>query len=233
MSVNRFELQQREYQERGSYHFSDLNFSTAEGIESIAKLELTLNTIAGSNPASVADFGCGEGVLVHSLRSQSICCIGLDLSIQALTLAPAEIKGYLIQADLEKVPLQDQCFDVVSMIAVLEHIYPPNISNVLKEAKRVIKKGGRLVVRVPSQNQSLEPKHYQHFTEVGLREMLMSNGFTVERIIGNHNTLQDWGLYYSSLTQVSEAARYEAYQKVFAISNPVRAKRLLAVGLNT
>lgn len=233
MSVDRFELQQREYQEKGAYHFSDLTLETAEGIEARAKLELTLNTIIGSNPKLVADFGCGEGVLVRSLKSKAIACIGLDLSGNALQLAPPEIKESLIQADLEQIPLKDSSVDVAAMIAILEHIPSLDIPNILKEVRRVIRKGGKLVVRVPSTNQSLQPKHYQHFTEDHLQEVLSSSGFTVEQIIGNHNTSLDWYNYYSKMGQDSYEVRYSFYQETFAICDPANAKRLLAVGINT
>lgn len=232
MSVDRFELQQREYIEKDAYHFSDLTLETAEGIESWAKLELTLGMITRFNPKRVTDFGCGEGVLVHMLRSKEMVCIGVDLSRYALRLAPEPIRGFLIQGRLEDMPLGDNCADVGSMIAVLEHIPPPNIPNILQEVKRVIIKKGRLVVRVPSVNQPLEPKHYQHFTEESLREILGSNGFSIEQIIGNHDTTQNWSLYYSSLGQTSGKMRYQAYQETFAICDSAKAKRLLAICRN-
>lgn len=229
MSIDRFELQQREYQEKGAYHFSDLTLATAEGIETVAKLRLTMNAITQPKPKLVADFGCGEGVLIHSLISQSIPCIGLDLSRQALTLAPVKIRGSLIQADLKQVPLKDGCIDVIAMIAVLEHILPPNIPNVLKEVRRVLRRGGNLVVRVPSINQVLEAKHYQHFTETSLRQVLESGALAVERIIGNHDSSKDWYHYYSTMGQAPDETRYQVYQEIFAVCNPVKAKRLLAI----
>lgn len=232
MSVDRFELQQREYLEKGAYHFSDLSLETAEGIESIAKLELTLNTIGKFNPRLVIDFGCGEGVLVQALKLRSIACTGLDLSKSALNLAPESIKGSLVQAHLGKVPLRNNLADVVSIIAVLEHVPPSDIPDVLNEAKRVMQRSGRLIVRVPSQNQSLESKHYQHFTEASLRQILMSNGFLIKKIIGNHDTSQDWNSYYSHMDQDSDEIKYHAYQEIFAVCKPAKAKRLLAVCLN-
>lgn len=232
MSVDRFELQQREYEARGAYHFSDLTSSTPEGIESRVKLELTLATIRKFNPKLVADFGCGEGVLVQSLRSRSIQCIGLDLSIQALTLTPVDIRGSVIQADIGKAPIKNASLDVVTMIAVLEHIPPPNIPSVLQEAKRITKRGGQLIIRVPSKNQPLEQKHYQHFTETSLRQVLGSNGLIVEQMIGNHDVSQNWNEYYSHMDQASDEMRYQAYQEVFAVCEPAKAKRLLTVCIN-
>ncbi len=152
--------------------------------------------------------------------------------MQALILIPDRIKGSVIQADIEKAPLRDASVDAVAMIAILEHIPPPNIPSVLEEAKRITKRGGRLIIRVPSEKQPLELKHYQHFTETSLRQALSLNGLIVEQVIGNHDVSQDWNEYYSHMGQASDQMRYQAYQEVFAVCEPAKAKRLLAVCKN-
>lgn len=59
----------------------------------------------------------------------------------------------LINFDLEKdneVPFVDNFFDVVTMLAVFEHIEPRNLIFVIKEAKRVLKKNGSFVMTTPA-----------------------------------------------------------------------------------
>ena len=47
-----------------------------------------------------------------------------------------------------KLPFENESFDIVTMLAVLEHLsYPEDI---LKEINRILRKDGRLVLTVPS-----------------------------------------------------------------------------------
>jgi SAM-dependent methyltransferase len=84
--------------------------------------------------------------------------------------------------DLEKpLPIPDASYDHVLLINVLEHIY--DYKNLLKEAARVLKPGGSLVVVVPF----LFPVHpspgdYRRFTDEALRRELEALALSDVRI---------------------------------------------------
>jgi SAM-dependent methyltransferase len=97
----------------------------------------------------VLDLGCGAGRFVAALRDAGAEPIGVELAEAALERAGRNVPG----ADLRLVgedgalPLGHGEVDVVWCSEVLEHV--PDTVAFLTEARRVLKRGGRLLVTVP------------------------------------------------------------------------------------
>lgn len=101
----------------------------------------------------VLDVGCGGGVYGIAMAKQGAKVIGLDLAKEAIEFATrwarqekVSFKG--IVGDAEKLPFKNQSFDLVFFGALLHHL--PDCSVALAEAKRVLKKNGRLVLAEPN-----------------------------------------------------------------------------------
>lgn len=54
-----------------------------------------------------------------------------------------------VLADAQALPFQEDSFDNVAMIHVLEHVYPQRLSLVLQEIRRILRQGGRLILEGP------------------------------------------------------------------------------------
>lgn len=52
--------------------------------------------------------------------------------------------------ETQLIPYEDNFFDVVTMLAVFEHIDPPKLIKLLSEIRRVLKKGGVFVMTTPA-----------------------------------------------------------------------------------
>jgi len=87
----------------------------------------------------VVDFGCGTSYYTGSNAS------GLDLDKEMLKKADLENK---LLAHYSYVPLRNESFSMVVMCHSLEHINTPN--QPLKEAYRILKKNGVIVISVPN-----------------------------------------------------------------------------------
>lgn len=104
----------------------------------------------------ILDVGCGDGFYLHLLSNlgMKLKLTGVDFDENALASARKNLKGKkikLVQADLmKKLPLKVDSFDKIVMSEVVEHL-PDDIKG-LKEVRRVLKKGGTLVVTVPNHN---------------------------------------------------------------------------------
>ena len=88
------------------------------------------------------DVGTGTGEVLRKLNSSKLR-IGIDLSYEMLKVAKEKCGGcYFLVADGEDIPFKDKSFDRISLSLVFRHL--ENQERFLKEAKRVLKKGGRV-----------------------------------------------------------------------------------------
>ena len=98
----------------------------------------------------VLDVGCGNCWTTQLFKeSRTTEHFGIDISDNALKRA--EKRGVIVRKvnlDREPMPFEENFFDLVLCSDIIEHtLYP---ENVLKEARRVLKKGGGLIVVVPN-----------------------------------------------------------------------------------
>jgi SAM-dependent methyltransferase len=95
--------------------------------------------------ARVLDVGCHQGEFLDSLGDW----IGPSVGLDPLT-APRRAARYQLVPELlrEPAPWPEASFDVVVLLATLEHI--PNKDPVARECFRLLRPGGRVLLTVPS-----------------------------------------------------------------------------------
>lgn len=98
----------------------------------------------------VLDLGCGNGALWKILKDKGIKYIGIDNSKDLIERARKQYPGVEFQtAEALKIPFPDNSFDKIYCIGVIHHIPSEKIRiDFLKEAKRVLKPGGKIILRV-------------------------------------------------------------------------------------
>lgn len=116
-----------------------------------------LQQVLKFNPSLMLDAGCGDGFYLHLISSllPKVRLIGLDADPKALKSARRNIKKQirLIKGSLEKLKFKDSIFDLVLVSEVLEHLDNDLIG--LKEAYKVLKPGGLILITVPNINYPL------------------------------------------------------------------------------
>lgn len=90
--------------------------------------------------STLLELGCASGVDYFGARYNMV---GLDLSLESLKGLHNYKMG--LQADATRLPLPDQSVDGILSSYFWEHIPPPVKDEMLKEFKRVLKPGGKLV----------------------------------------------------------------------------------------
>lgn len=95
---------------------------------------------------SVLDVGCGDGLLLEQMKQKGLIVGGIDISSRAVSICKE--RGFdCKQGDImETLPFEDNSYDSVILIDVLEHLFQPG--EVLQEAYRVSKE--HVVISVPN-----------------------------------------------------------------------------------
>jgi len=141
-----------------------------------------------SSQARVLDIGCGLGGFLANIKKDSGCSIyGLDFDPRVAEHLN-EIKDMdYFHGELADARYQDQFFDLITMWGYLEHSFDP-IGD-LREAARILKPDGMLVINVPNGDSMLEkifrhnwffhsvPQHLYSFDRYSLAKVLDKSGF--------------------------------------------------------
>lgn len=146
----------------------------------------SVNLDAGVNGGPrILDVGCGTGGM-HLLLHKYGKVTGIDASPLALSFSSRRRLSSLARASLPLLPFRDDSFDVVTIFDVLYHRNVGDDALAAKELRRVLKPGGRLVV-TDSALAFLRGPHdvamhgARRYSSRGIRELLTSAGFAVER----------------------------------------------------
>ena len=96
----------------------------------------------------VADLGCGTGELAANLAPFVRQVIGVDSSAEMLDAARDRLAARqnveLRRGQLERLPLEDESVDAVTMCLVLHHV--PDPTSVFAEIARVLRPGGKALL---------------------------------------------------------------------------------------
>ena len=142
--------------------------------------------------ANILDVGCGAGSLLDMLKNISLSQIGVEPCVpylESLTKHGYKIYSSVSEAIEDKKGMIDYGFS----IQVIEHVKNP--IEFLKEIRKLIKPGGRLLISTPNRNDILmtllKDKFYQffyrtqhrwYFDEASLTKCAQSAGFSVSSV---------------------------------------------------
>ncbi len=100
----------------------------------------------------VLDVGCGRGEILRHCAKLGAEVFGIDYAPAALALARDLVRqdgappAGLYQSDAKYLPFAEGTFDRVLMFDVVEHLHPWELDQALRDARRVLKSGGMIVV---------------------------------------------------------------------------------------
>ncbi len=143
--------------------------------------------------ARVLDIACGVGYGSWLLAERTACAsvVGMDINPEAIAYARthyAHAKAEFSEGDCTATGLAAQSFDVVVSFETIEHI--PDAPAFLREARRVLKPGGRLIGSTPNEERlpfspEAFPFHVRHYLPSQLTTLFGASGFAVERVVSN------------------------------------------------
>ena len=154
-------------------------------------LDMVDRYFTGSDDAKVLDIGCGSGLMLNALEDVGQA-YGMDMSDEAINFSKEIFDGTVEQGALpDHVPFEDNFFDLITALDVIEHIDDDIAS--LKAMRSLLTRGGTVVITVPAYMflwSSFDEmnEHKRRYTRPELKEKLIQAGFTIEKI-SYYNTL--------------------------------------------
>ena len=157
---------------------------------------------------NILDIGCHEGDLLKKISTNCQCknIFGIDIYKEGLEICKNKFPDFKENFSLQNidngVDYPDKFFDLITMAAVLEHVFNPIF--VVEEVKRILKPGGVFIVEVPnivfikyrlnllfgkrprtSWDYGWDGGHLQLFTKNDLENLLEQKGFTIIKSTGS------------------------------------------------
>lgn len=175
------------------------------------KYELTREDLALKllpREGSLLDVGCSQGSLIFRVRDYFNHLCGIDIAEAQIEKAKKRVKdlGYknisfqIVDID-QGLPFEDNSFDVVTCISVLQFVFDPYF--IMKELHRVLKNKGFLIIDVPniaylkqrikllfgilprtSYASGWDGQTLHYFTLASFRRLLKETGFQIQKVSG-------------------------------------------------
>ncbi len=173
-------------------------FQLPDNLRALAVLERVL-----PRRGRLLEVGCFLGLFLDRIRAAGWQVVGLEPNRMVASYARATYGLDVVDGVLPNPALPSANFDAAMMLHVIEHM--PDPAEGLRELRRVLKRGGVLVVETPRFNslafkllgrreRSIQncPGHIFFFTEQTLRQILEHSGFKVFRTerVGRTLTLE-------------------------------------------
>jgi SAM-dependent methyltransferase len=124
--------------------------TTLGGVTEALEQRRIRDLVGPADGRRVLDLGSGDGLLTAALAKLGAFAVGIDLDRSMLRAAvarrePGQSKpARYVEGQLERLPFRDATFDVVVAVTVLCLV--PDRAIALREAARVLRPGGRLIV---------------------------------------------------------------------------------------
>lgn len=119
---------------------------------------------------------------------------GIDISDQAVKYAKLHFQGEYKVANIYDIPFKRGVFNFVIALDVLEHLRPSKVFKAYSEMNRVLKRGGYIIVSVPT-NEGLEEMVKNGKNPIGHLRTYTSNILKAELKLAGFKTLRVNRLY--------------------------------------
>tara|TARA_E500000178_G_C17038379_1_gene764878 strand:+ start:4880 stop:5536 length:657 start_codon:yes stop_codon:yes gene_type:complete len=157
---------------RDDYEKENQNYLKNRVLKTFANL---INTFFKKNIYELKnslDLGSADGSFVEILKKNGFNAFGLDIKD--------------VNFENDKLELEDNSFDLVTAISIIEHLSNPN--NFLTEVKRVLKKDGLFILVTPNWKFDMkgfydDPTHVKPYTTKSINFLLESFKFRNIKIV--------------------------------------------------
>ncbi|MGE0029024.1 MAG: class I SAM-dependent methyltransferase [Thermoleophilia bacterium] len=150
----------------------------------------------------VLDVGCGVGRVARYVAPSCRRLLAADSSPQMLALARERIGGEapnisFVTVDGTRLPVGDDAVDLVYSVLVLQHLEREHAFAMLREIRRVLKRGGRAYLTFPNilsdeyldtflgyvrDGEAADPRRARLYTPQEVERLLPAAGFAIDQL---------------------------------------------------
>lgn len=125
----------------------------------LSRRKKVLNLAGDVSQKKILDVGCGSGIFMADFIKKGAYVAGIDYSQRMLDLAQEllvklklpKTKYVLSKASATNIPFKDHYFDIVLATGLTDYLSDQENKLFFKDAARVLKKDGMIIVSFPSQ----------------------------------------------------------------------------------
>ena len=162
------------------------------------RIDIILKFLDSEPQERILDIGCGVGTFAFHTAKQGTVSFGIDYSYESIKVADFLCRGYhlvgkviFIVGDAMHLPFVNSFFDKIAIIDFIEHITWEERAKLLKEVKRVLADGGKIIIFTPNRVREVlgnfyhrmryflfktkipaNPRHYGLITKTELERLL-------------------------------------------------------------
>lgn len=202
--------------------------------------ESVLDLLDVKHGENVLDCGCGLGYFLLKLQGSGAHLHGIDVSPESVAFVREHITPNARVGNAEKIPYPDNTFDKVLFCEVIEHV--EDDAKVLREIRRVLKPGGRVVITTPSlkgfrAHSKLKQLGHHHGGEFHYRDgympedlakKLSDNGYKVLAVKQAIFLLSELIMELTKVVFLAKRKRFEAQSELLDAANTFPYKVLRA-----
>jgi len=146
-------------------------------------IRLLVEKYVNKKSPKILDVGCGTGMIIEKLADIAKMW-GVDSHVDAIKICKGKGLNRIKKGKSEKLPFRNSFFDCLTVLDVLEHT---NDSKSIEEFRRVLKKGGILILTVPGYPWMWSEwdrilGHKKRYTKQTLTRILNKNQFNIVKI---------------------------------------------------
>lgn len=175
-------------------------------------------------PGKILDVGCGLGFFIECARQFNFDAEGVEGSPYAVEQCRS--RGLPVHEQLlsERLPYEDETFAVVVVNQVIEHI-PNDVAKILlREAHRVLKPSGIVIIKSPSKYNLAERKEKTHINMYATSQLLKDVTQAGFIMVNRTNAYRDFGLGHAGRLFASLLRRFIPSDYVYITANCIARK---------